>query len=163
MLDGLVFVGVAVGDTDTTGEEPGVAVPVAVAVAFGVVVAVGVAVLLAAVVAVELAVGVVAGVLVAAGVGVEVGPPLLGSEVSGKFASRLSISLILGVTPVANLVTVTTVTVVALPVPERGLSTRSSNVTERVELFVLYFPCNAFVIASCTFVSMRVLRRIQTF
>src|SRR6202035_2584486 len=69
-------------------------------------------------------------------------------------------SLILGVTLFGNLVTMTTVTVVGLPVPVRGLSDRSSNVTESADV---YLACRAVVIAFCTLVSMRVLRRTQMF
>src|SRR5579859_2168484 len=69
-------------------------------------------------------------------------------------------SLILGVTFAGNLVIFTTVTVLALPEPERGLSVRSLN---RTEIAVVYFPCNACLMVFCTLVSMRVFRRTQTF
>lgn len=158
MLDGLVSATVGVGDTATTGEEAAVAV--AVGVVLGVLVGVAVDFTAAVGLAVAVAVGVVAGVVVAAGVGVEVAGPLVGSEVSGSFASSVWISLILGVTFAGNLVTFTTVTVVAWPDPERGLSVRSLNSTEIADV---YFPCKAWVIVFCTLVSIRVFRRTQIF
>src|SRR6266516_1610779 len=94
MVDGLDLV---VAVITTAG------VPVGVALADGVPVFLGVAVALGVPVAVA--------VPVALGVGVELGGPFVGSEVLGNLLSTLRISLMLGVTPGWNFVTVKTVTV----------------------------------------------------
>ena len=123
-----------------------------------VLVVVGVTVVVADGVALGVVVAVALGLAVGVGEGADVGGPFEGSDVVGKVASTAWTSLILGVAE--NLVMVTTVTVVAFPVPDRGFSTRSSNVTESC---VPYFACRASWAAFCTTVSMRVFKRTQMF
>src|SRR5579884_356128 len=138
----VVGVGVAVGVPCATGPVP-VVVPVAVAPGVTVALGVAVGVALDVAVAVGLAVGVAAAV----------GGPIAGFEVSGSLLSAFSISLILGLTPEANPVTTTTVTV--FPFRTSGWKTVESL------LLVGYAFFKSFWITSCTFVSIFVFKRIQ--
>ena len=139
---GMVAAGEVVGVVVAVGDAAGVAVTVPFVVGVVVACAFTVGVAVAFVVAVAVAVGV--------GVASDC-PARLIFVVLGSLLSRLSISLIFGVTPLAKPVTVTTVAC--------GFRGSLSNLTESP---VPYFPFKAFWIAVSTLESTSVFKCIQT-